>query len=68
MRVLTLMLAHDLDGHIDQVLELAEAYDVNEDEFRFRCTRYSAKLSFHELVPHQLPCFKHESETRVMPK
>lgn len=36
MRVLTLMLAHDMDGQIDEVLKLAEAFDFDEDAFRFR--------------------------------
>lgn len=36
MRVLTLLLGHELDGQIDEVLRLAEAYDEDENAFRFR--------------------------------
>ena len=37
MRVLTLLLGHELDGQIDEVLRLAQAYDDDENSFRFRC-------------------------------
>lgn len=37
MRVLTLLLGHELDGQIDEVLRLAEEYDNNEEAFKFRC-------------------------------
>ena len=37
IRVLTLLLGHELDGQIDEVLRLAQAYDDDESCFRFRC-------------------------------
>lgn len=36
MRVLSLLLGHELDGQIDEVLRLAREYDDNEDAFKFR--------------------------------
>ncbi|CAN0154687.1 unnamed protein product, partial [Laminaria digitata] len=36
MRVLTHLLGHELDGQIDEVLRLAQAYDDDESSFRFR--------------------------------
>lgn len=36
MRVLTLLLGHELDKQLDKVLWLARKYDENENAFRFR--------------------------------
>lgn len=36
MKVLTLLLGHEVDGQIDQVLNLAELYDKEGSAFRFR--------------------------------
>lgn len=36
MRVLTLLLGHELDKQLDKVLSLARKYDKNENAFRFR--------------------------------
>lgn len=36
MRVLTLLLGHELDRQLDKVLWLAQKYDVDENAFRLR--------------------------------
>lgn len=36
MNVLTILLGHELDGQIDEVLRLAEAYDNDGSAFRLR--------------------------------
>lgn len=40
MRILGVLLGHDMDGQIDEVLRLAEQYDKNENSFDNRCMAY----------------------------
>ena len=51
MGVLAILLGHEQDGQIDEVLQLAHAYDEDESSFRFRCVTYFSGLLAGRVKP-----------------